>query len=140
VGSLTDDEARRRAAAAPVARLATVDAVGRPHLVPVCFAFDGKRLVSAVDAKPKRTARLRRLDNIAANPAVEVLVDHYEDDWSALWWVRLTGQARVLAAGEARDSAVADLADKYHQYRSSPPTGPVVAVDVERITSWTATT
>src|SRR4051795_558613 len=90
-------EARTRFAAAHVARLATAGTDGRPHLVPVVFALDGDTLYTAVDdVKPKATTRLRRLANIAANPAVALLADHYEDDWSALWWARADGTARLL--------------------------------------------
>src|ERR671935_2729089 len=96
---------RNRVAAARVARLATVDARGRPHLVPFCFVLDGEELLSAVDAKPKATQRLRRLENVRANPAVSVLVDHYEEDWSRLWWVRVDGRAEVVESGGAADKA-----------------------------------
>src|SRR4051795_978279 len=93
-------EARTRFAAAHVARLATAGTDGRPHLVPVVFALDGDTLYTAVDdVKPKATTRLRRLANIAANPAVALLADHYEDDWSALWWVRADGTGRLLRPG-----------------------------------------
>jgi PPOX class probable F420-dependent enzyme len=130
------DEARRRFSAVRVARLATVGADGRPHLVPVCFAVDGETIYSAVDdVKPKATMRLRRLANVAENPSVSLLVDHYDDDWSALWWVRADGRARVL---EAAPDAVALLVARYSQYRDSPPSGPVLAVDVERWAGWSA--
>src|SRR5215210_4066840 len=100
---------RDRAEAAAVARLATVDAEGRPHLVPCCFAFSGDVAYSVVDHKAKRSAALRRLDNIRSNPAVCLLVDHYEDDWSALWWVRFDGQARILEDGPQHAAAIALL-------------------------------
>jgi PPOX class probable F420-dependent enzyme len=129
-------DARARFAAARVARLATVDAGGRPHLVPVCFAVDGDTVYSAVDeVKPKVTLRLRRLRNVAENPAVSLLVDHYDDDWSALWWVRADGRARVL---ETAPDAIALLAARYPQYAQAPPAGPVLAVDVERWSGWSA--
>jgi PPOX class probable F420-dependent enzyme len=137
---MTAAEARRRFAAARVARLATADASGRPHVVPLVFAVHGDTLYSAVDAKPKRTTALRRLANVAANPPVALLVDHYDDgDWDALWWVRAEGTGRVLdpADGEARQ-AVALLADRYPQHRADPPAGPVLAVDVERWSGWSA--
>ena len=119
---------------APVARLATVDADGRPHLVPICFAIDGSTLYSAVDDKPKRTRRLKRLANIEANPQVEVLIDHYEEDWSRLWWIRLRGTARIV---EDRH-AVELLAAKYPQYRERPPSGPMIAVTIEERSEWAA--
>ncbi|MET0817185.1 MAG: TIGR03668 family PPOX class F420-dependent oxidoreductase, partial [Solirubrobacteraceae bacterium] len=97
---MTAGEARERLAGARVARLATAAADGRPHVVPCTFAVLGEdTIVSAVDHKPKRTTALRRLANIAANPRVAVLADHYEDDWDALWWARADGVARVLEPG-----------------------------------------
>lgn len=131
-------ELRRRAAAWPVARLATVSPDGQPRLVPCCFVVDGDVLYSAVDHKPKRTARLARLDDIRANPLVGLVVDHYEDDWSALWWVRVEGRARLLDDGPERDRAVALLAGKYPQYAARPPAGTVIAVDVTRWSGWSA--
>jgi PPOX class probable F420-dependent enzyme len=134
---VTAAEARRRFAAARVARLATVDARGHPHLVPIVFALAGETIYSVVDAKPKRTTELRRLQNVRSNPLVSVLVDHYDDaDWSALWWVRADGVARVLdpAEPEAR-GAVKLLAERHPQQR---PAGPVLAIDVERWSDWSA--
>lgn len=119
---------------ARVARLATVDATGCPHVVPICFAIEGDTLYTAVDDKPKRTRRLRRLVNIEANPAVEVVVDHYDEDWSRLRWVRLRGAARIV---EDRH-AVELLAAKYPQYRERPPAGPVIAVTIEERSEWAA--
>jgi PPOX class probable F420-dependent enzyme len=132
--------ARERFAAARVARLATADAAGRPHLVPVTFALAGDTVYSAVDAKPKTTRALRRLANVAVNPRVALLVDHYDDgDWSRLWWVRADGSGRVLDAREAEAAgAIALLADRYAAYRRQPPAGPVLAVDVDRWSSWSA--
>src|SRR5215210_857225 len=95
-----------RLAAARVARLATTDPDGRPHLVPIVFALDGNTLYSAVDRKPKRSLRLRRIENARARPDVTILVDHYEEDWSRLWWIRLRGRARVLDGGDERERAV----------------------------------
>jgi PPOX class probable F420-dependent enzyme len=138
VTASTDSELRNHVEAARVARLATVDPTGRPHLVPICFALSDQTLYSAVDRKPKRSLRLRRLENVRLNPRVEVLVDHYEDDWSRLWWVRVRGSARVLEHGEERERALALLAAKYPQYRSEPPPGPVLAVDLDRWTGWHA--
>jgi PPOX class probable F420-dependent enzyme len=121
-------------AEAPVARLATVGRDGSPHVVPICFVLDGSMLYTAVDEKPKRTRRLRRLENIEANPAVEVLIDHYEDDWSRLWWVRLRGTARIVEDPRA----VELLAAKYPQYRDRPPAGPVIAIEIEERSEWTS--
>jgi len=98
---------------------------------------DGDRVYSTVDAKPKRTTALRRLDNVRENPAVSLLVDHYEDtDWAALWWVRADGLGRVLESGEAEARrAVALLQQRYPQQRGA---GTVLAVDVERWSGWAA--
>lgn len=131
-------ELRRRVAEARVATLATTDAIGRPHLVPMCFALEGEMLYSAIDQKPKTSIRLRRLDNIRARPDVAVLVDHYDEDWSRLWWVRLRGRARVIEAGPERVQALSLVGEKYAQYRASPPMGAVVAMKIEEWRGWTA--
>ena len=125
---------------ARVARLATIDADGRPHLVPIVFALDGGTLYSAVDRKPKRSTTLRRIENARARPDVTVLVDHYDDDWSRLWWVRMRGRARVLDGGDEAAQALALLAEKYEQYRAEPPSPPVLAVDVDEWRGWSAAT
>jgi PPOX class probable F420-dependent enzyme len=130
---------RDRFGSARIARLATVDADGQPHLVPLCFALAEDRIVSVVDAKPKRSVNLRRLANIRAQPRVSVLVDEYDEDWTRLWWVRADGAARVVEAGAERDDAVAALTAKYPQYERQPPGGPVVEVTVDRWRGWSAT-
>jgi PPOX class probable F420-dependent enzyme len=124
---------------ARVARLATVGDSGAPHLVPMVFALVDDVLYSAVDAKPKRHTALRRLANIAHEPRVSVLADHYDEDWTRLWWVRADGTARVVGAGTA-DAApgLAALAARYPQYRATPPPGPVVVIQVHRWASWSA--
>jgi PPOX class probable F420-dependent enzyme len=127
-----------RLTAARVARLATTDPDGRPHLVPIVFAVDGDTLYSAVDHKPKRSRTLRRIENARARPDVTVLVDHYEEDWRRLWWIRVRGRARVLDDGEEREQALSLLAEKYEQYRSQPPDGPVLAVDITEVRDWRA--
>ena len=129
---------RERLQSSRVARLATVGAGGTPHIVPITFALEGDTIYFAVDAKPKRTNDLQRVRNIAANPAVSVLVDHYNDDWTSLWWVRADGTARVLAPGAETDRALAILAARYSQYRQAPPPGPVVAITIQRMTGWEA--
>jgi PPOX class probable F420-dependent enzyme len=136
--NLDADEARRRFAGAAVARLATVTATGRPHLVPVTFAVDENRIYTAVDAKPKTTLDLRRLHNIAGNPCVALLADHYEENWDALWWARADGLASLL--GQAGDMArpLELLAARYRQYRASPPAGPVISIEVGRWSGWAA--
>lgn len=129
---------RKRLGQARVAHLATVGPGGRPHLVPITFALEGDRIFFAVDAKPKRTAHLQRLRNIAANPSVSVLADHYDDDWGSLWWVRADGRAAVLGAGAETDLAIHLLSDRYPQYRQARPPGPVVAISIDRIIGWEA--
>lgn len=126
---------RRRVPEARSGVLSTVTADGRPHAVPCCFVLEGETVYSAVDAKPKSTLALRRLDNLAANPNACLLVDRYDDDWSELWWIRLDCTARVLASGHERELALDLLADKYPQYRAKRPPGPVIALD---ITAWRA--
>jgi PPOX class probable F420-dependent enzyme len=137
---MSGDELRQRVREARVGRLATVGDDGRPHLVPLCFVLDGDVLYSAVDDKPKRSKRLKRLENIRGRPDVAVLVDHYDEDWKRLWWVRLDGRAAVLDDGPERERALLLLREKYEQYRSQPPTGPVIAVRVERWRGWSAST
>ena len=132
------EEARQRFVEARVGRLATADGSGRPHVVPFVFAVDGDRLWWAVDHKPKRTTALRRLANIAENPRVAALVDGYDEDWSALWWARADGVARVVTDEAERAECLRALVTKYPQYREAPPDGPVVAIDVERWTGWSA--
>ncbi|MCX2965667.1 TIGR03668 family PPOX class F420-dependent oxidoreductase [Gordonia aquimaris] len=132
--------ARDRFASARVARLATVGADARPHLVPVVFALVDDIVVSCVDHKPKRTQRLRRLANIAANPAVSLLVDHYTEEWAALWWVRVDGRADVVdAESELGARAIDRLAAKYSHYRADRPDGPVIVVRDLAFHSWAAT-
>jgi PPOX class probable F420-dependent enzyme len=133
---VTPEEARRRFAEARVARLASVDAHGRPHLVPIVFALSDETIYSVIDAKPKRTVALRRLENVSANSLVSVLTDHYEEDWRELWWARADGSARVieLVQPEAR-RAVELLTARYPQQRA---VGPVLAVDVESWRGWSA--
>lgn len=129
---------RRRVAEAPVARLATIDPNGRPHIVPVCFALDDETLYSAVDQKPKTSTRLARLEHIRAHPDVALLVDHYDDDWSRLWWVRVRGEARVVETGPEVVRAMTMLREKYPQYRESPPTGVVIVISIDEWRGWTA--
>lgn len=125
-----------RFTAAPVARLATVTHDGAPHLVPVVFAVRGETLFTAVDGKPKSTQRLKRLANIEHDPRVSVLVDHYSDDWTQLWWIRADGDATVVYDGPDHCEGHAALRAKYPQYQSVPLDGPVVRVAIRRWTSW----
>jgi PPOX class probable F420-dependent enzyme len=122
-----------------VAHLATADATGRPHVVPICFVVHGRTLYFVLDRKPKRVAphRLRRVRNLVANPRVAVVVDRYREDWSRLAFVLVEGRARVLRRGEARAVALRLLRRKYAQYRKMDlDSRPVVAVGVRRATAW----
>ena len=133
---MTPDEARRRFAGARVARLATCDTTGVPHIVPISFALDGDTIVTAVDAKPKRGTPLRRFANVAANPRVSVLVDEYDEDWTRLWWARADGRASVLDGGEALEDALALLRARYAQYADAGPIGPAMLIRVDRWSGW----
>ncbi|GAA1797168.1 TIGR03668 family PPOX class F420-dependent oxidoreductase [Actinomadura chokoriensis] len=135
---LSPDDARRLLASVPIVRLATVGEDGRPHLVPVTFAVHRGSVYTAVDHKPKSTRDLRRLANVRANPRVALLADHYEDDWSRLWWVRVDGRAQVVEEASRMAGPVRLLADRYAQYRDRPPEGPVMAITIDSWTGWSA--
>jgi PPOX class probable F420-dependent enzyme len=139
VPTLSGAAARARFDAARHAYLATADAGGLPHLVPVTFALLGDALVTAVDHKPKSGARLRRLRNITANPLVSLLVDEYTEDWARLWWARADGVASVLTEPADRAGPVRALVERYPQYAGQPPAGPVIRVDVRRWSGWAYT-
>lgn len=126
---------------APVGRLATADAAARPYVVPVCFAYDAGAgvIYSALDAKPKRSALagLRRVRNILENPQAALLVDHYADDWSELWYLLIMGRAELLDNGAEPSRAIVRLREKYPQYREMPIDGnPVIRLTPERATGW----
>jgi PPOX class probable F420-dependent enzyme len=135
---VVDFDPKASFARAPVARLGTVAPDGMPHLVPVVFALRDEVVYTAVDAKPKTTQRLRRLANIERHPLVSLLVDHYADDWTQLWWVRIDGIAAIHDEGDALDAGHDLLRAKYTQYQSVPLNGPVIAVTVQRWSSWHA--
>ncbi|MGH3932084.1 MAG: TIGR03668 family PPOX class F420-dependent oxidoreductase [Pseudonocardiaceae bacterium] len=138
--NLAEDEARRRFGAARVARLATADVAGQPHLVPVTFAVKGDIVVVAVDHKPKTTANLKRLRNIKSNPHVSLLVDEFDDeDWSKLWWVRADGTASIIETYHDRDEQLAWLVAKYDQYKATPPSGPMIWTDIRTWRGWAFT-
>jgi PPOX class probable F420-dependent enzyme len=123
----------------PVGRLATADARGRPHVVPVCFAIENATLYVTIDEKPKRAdgPPLKRLRNILSNPSVAFVADRYDADWSRLGWVMLRGRAEILHDGEEHDRAQVLLRDRYAPYRSMQLAGlPVIALRIERVTSW----
>jgi PPOX class probable F420-dependent enzyme len=134
------DEALARLRSARVGRLATLTPEGTPHVVPFVFVVKEQdsaiRLYWMVDEKPKRSKELQRLRNIEHQPAVELVVDEYEEDWSRLWWVRARGSARVVVEADERDAALGLLRGKYPQYESTDDPGLVVAIEVEAITGW----
>lgn len=130
---------RRRFAHARVARLATVNPDGTPHLVPICFALVGDRVVTVVDHKPKTTTNLQRLTNVRANPAVTLLVDHWDEDWSNLWWIRIDGRAFVAESNTDVDPLLPELHSKYRgSYGMQRFDGPRIVIDVERWRGWAA--
>jgi PPOX class probable F420-dependent enzyme len=133
--NLSTQDARALLGTVRVARLGTVDEHGQPHLVPVTFAVDGDHLYIAIDHKPKTTTNLKRLRNIGHNPRVSLLADHYEEDWSQLWWVRVDGQASILS-GADRAGPLDLLAGKYRQYEERRPDGPLISIEVTRWTAW----
>ena len=135
---MVDFDPKASFASAPVARLGTVASDGTPHLVPVVFALRDDVVYTAVDAKPKTTQRLRRLANIERHPLVSLLVDHYADDWTQLWWVRIDGIAAIHHDGTALHAGHDLLRAKYAQYQTVPLNGPVIAIAVQRWRSWHA--
>lgn len=135
--ALSKHEALTRFQSARVAHLATVDADGRPHLVPVTFAAWADKVITAVDHKPKSTTNLKRLHNIRTNPQVSVLTDEYDDDWSHLWWVRVDGTAEVIETEPRRSQLVEHLIEKYSQYQDHPPKGPAIQIHIGAVQSWT---
>ena len=136
---MLNETERRFLDSQPVGRLATADAAGRPHVVPVCFALDGDSVYIAIDAKPKRgdPLRLKRLRNIAENPSVSLVVDRYADNWSRLGWVLLRGDAEILTGGAEHAEAQALVRARYPQMRAMDLTGlPVIALRVARASHW----
>jgi PPOX class probable F420-dependent enzyme len=132
------ETARGLMCSAQVARLATINADGSPHVVPIVFAIEGETLYTAVDGKPKRSRRLQRIENARERPAATVLADHYEADWSRLWWVRIEGRARVLEDGDEAERALRLLVERYEQYQREPPGVPVLAIVIESWKGWEA--
>jgi PPOX class probable F420-dependent enzyme len=131
-------QARERFVAARVATLATVDPSGTPHLVPVTFAVDGDTLWTAVDGKPKRGTWLRRHENVQARPPVSLLAQHWDEDWSRLWWVRADGLARVTTDPSTVEHVVGLLRRRYDQYETVGVGGPVIEVAVHAWRGWAA--
>ena len=123
---------------ARVGRLATVSSDGEPHLVPICFAVLGQTIYTAIDQKPKRAGRLRRVANIAQTGRACLLIDHYDEDWTTLWWIRVDARARIVDDLAEVDRARRVLTDKYEQYVSAPPDGPAIALEIRKISGWSA--
>jgi len=125
-----------------VARLATLDAECGPHIVPVCFVYDGKVFYSAVDRKPKCVApeQLARLRHIMASPQIALIIDEYHEDWGQLWYILGRGKAKLIpkSAHQERAHAIGQLRAKYRQYAAAmlPDDAPVIRITPERITSW----
>ncbi|WP_150240320.1 TIGR03668 family PPOX class F420-dependent oxidoreductase [Nocardiopsis quinghaiensis] len=130
------EQARERFARSRVARLATVDDDGQPHLVPVVFAAYDNTVAIPVDHKPKATYRLKRVRNIEGDPRVSLLADEYSDDWDRLWWARADGEALVQHSGPAWDEARERLAERYSQYRAEPPGEAIILVEIHRWAGW----
>jgi PPOX class probable F420-dependent enzyme len=135
---LTDVE-RRFLDSQRVARLATADAAGHPHVIPICFVADGANVYFTIDEKSKRKSSipLKRLSNIRENPSVALVVDRYDEDWSRLGWVMVQGRAEVLADGDEHDQAQASLRARYQQLQGMHIEAlPVVAIRIEHAASW----
>ena len=122
-----------------MARLATVRPDGGPHVVPVVFALVEETVYSAVDAKPKRSPRLQRLVNVRAEPRCALLVDHFEDDWTRLWWVRADGAGTVVDRPGSAHPGIEALVERHARYRDAPPSGPLLVVVVDRWSGWSST-
>ena len=119
--------------------LSTVRSNGSPHIVPVTYALAGNSVVTMIDHKPKTTDRLQRLINIERNPIATLMADHYSEDWTMLWWVRVDGEASIHVEDQVWEESAAALIAKYEQYAENPPRGPAVVISVERVTSWEST-
>jgi PPOX class probable F420-dependent enzyme len=137
---LISDQVAAKVKAARVARLATLDAHREPHMVPICFSYDGSVFYSAIDRKPKRVAptQLARLKNIRMTPQAALLIDEYDEDWTRLWYVLVRGEAELVSAPAERQRALAQLRAKYAQYASGmlADDAPIVRITPQRITSW----
>jgi PPOX class probable F420-dependent enzyme len=129
-------EALERLATARVGRFASITPAGNPHLVVVTFALVGDHVVHMIDEKPKTTRNLQRLQNVETLPVASFLVDHYAEDWSSLWWVRVDGEVGIEKDGDLWWTARSSLEEKYRQYRNTPPSGPAIFLSVDRVTHW----
>ena len=135
---MLNEHQRRFLESRRVGHLATADASGMPHVVPVCFAVSGNAVYITIDQKPKGDPRaLKRLRNIADNPQAALVADRYDEDWTRLGWVMLRGRAEILASGAEHDMAQELLRGRYPQYRRMQLAElPVVALRIARVTSW----
>ncbi|MFV1961679.1 MAG: TIGR03668 family PPOX class F420-dependent oxidoreductase [Acidimicrobiia bacterium] len=132
-------EALSRLGAARVGHLVTTRPNGQPHVVPVVYALVGNSVVTMIDHKPKTTDRLQRLINIENNPVATLMSDHYSEDWTALWWVRVDGEASVHIGDQVWEESAAALSAKYGQYAENSPRGPAVVISLDKVTSWEST-
>lgn len=132
-------EVRDRLASKPTGHLATVTPEHHPHVVVVTYAVVDNTIVTAIDHKPKSTRKLKRLSNLENDPRASFLVDHYDDDWERLWWIRVDGPASIHHDGTTAEQAIDALQDRYVQYRHRPPEGPVIALSIEAINWWAST-
>ena len=131
--------ASRLLRSARTAHLATTDKSGQPHVIPICFVFDGNHFYSPIDEKPKRAApsKLKRLKNIRENPSVALVTDRYEEDWRKLAYILVFGKARILQSGAKHRHAVKLLRRKYRQYRTMAiEQRPMIVIAPKRIVSW----
>ena len=136
---MNESELLELLSAARVATLATIRTDGRVDLVPVTFAFDDRKVVTAIDHKKKSTTELKRLENIKQFPEVTLLVDRdNDDDWKQLWWVRIRGRAKVHQSGSEFDHAIDLLSDRYTQYAEKRPKGPAIVIERTELTGWKA--
>ena len=137
---LISAEIRARLEVARVARLATLDSKQKSHLIPICYAYNGTVFYSAIDRKPKRVSpeRMARLKNIKKNPQVALLVDHYDEDWTRLWYVLVRGKAELVSAPAERKVALQCLRAKYPQYSSAmlEDDAPLLRITAQRVTAW----
>ena len=136
---MLSDRQLRFVATQPVARMATADRNGLPHVIPVCFVVNGDALYIQIDQKPKKSATrpLKRIRNLEENPNVTIVVDRYDDDWSQLAWVMLRGTAEILIDNEEYRSAQQQLISRYPQYQAMSLTGlPIIAIRITRVTEW----
>lgn len=137
---ILSDDMRRYIDDHRVARLATADRDGQPHVVPICYALLDDDLYFVIDDKPKRTHhQLRRLQNIRDNPRVAVVIDDYNDDWTQLAYLMLRGNAMLIEDAGDFDRALRPLRQRYTTYRDMALTfagHPMVRIHIEQASFW----